>query len=135
MVTITNFVPSNMKYSIFLYLILLIFITLASDFCRKEPECACGVKHPEENITWLKAILGNAFNVNVYKLLYENVEYIVISEFPGPDSISVAYDCNGNKICENGGFNPGGNFCSLQNAADFWRVFEKEKTLIYVCKY
>jgi hypothetical protein len=103
--------------------------------CKKEPICAGGVERPEENLPWLKTILETTFNANIYKVLFENVEYIVISDLPGPDAISVVFDCDGTRICENGGINPGGNFCSLNNAEQFWTYFEKNKTLVFECRF
>src|SRR4030043_1938973 len=118
-----------MRNRIFYYYVLLIFLIPGS--CKKESICACGVKYPEENLPWLKTILATTFNANVYQFHFNEIEYIVISDLPGPDSMSVTYSCNGIKICENGGINPGGNMCTLENPALFWQTFDKERILIY----
>jgi hypothetical protein len=123
-----------MKNRSILIIIFFIFNLHFQSSCHKDPICACGVEHPEVNIQWLKSMIESMFNVDIYKLIFENKEYIIICDLPGPDAISVAYDCAGTKICENGGFNPGGNICNLTNPQQFWNDFDQNKVIIYKCR-
>jgi hypothetical protein len=102
--------------------------------CKKEPICACGVEHPEENLPWLKTILDVTIKANIYQVLFEGSEYIVVSDLQVPDAIQVVYNCLGIKLCENGGINPGGNLCNLKNPEIFWPFFDRNKVLIYECR-
>lgn len=118
------------------FLVVLFFLTLTSqNSCTKEPTCVCGVENPESNLQWLKIALETIFNANIYQIVFENKEYIIIADFPGPDAISVVYDCDGTKMCEYGGINPGGNICTLNNPAAFWTFFEGNKKLIFKCRF
>jgi len=112
------------------FLLLIITAFLISDSCKKESDFACGVKHPEENLTWLKNRLDTRFCTEVYLLVFEGTQYIVVSDCPGPDDMAVFYDCQGNKTCEYGGANAGGGTCTMPVTFTFDFYFQNRK-LIY----
>jgi hypothetical protein len=113
-------------------LILLIITVLFSfqDSCKKEPICYCGIEQPEENLSWLKNHLAYRFCTEVYSLFFNGIEYIIISDCPGPDAMSVFFDCQGNKTCEYGGANAGGGSCNMPVGFTF-EFYEENKKLIY----
>ena len=51
--------------------------------------------------------------VEVYSMVFEGKEYVIISDCPGPDEMACFYDCNGNKKCEFGGIMGGYGSCSM----------------------
>ena len=110
-----------------LLFLFIFFIGVGS--CKKEP-CACGVDNPEVNISWLKNRVDLFFCLEVYKLIFEDKEYIVVSDCPGPDAMAVFYDCEGNKICKYGGMNPGGENCFMPIGFTF-EFYEAHKELIF----
>jgi thioredoxin-related protein len=114
-----------------LLLSVIFLLTLFTGSCKKEPICACGVEHPEENLTWLKSALAHAFSVNVFQFFIADIEYIEIADFPGPDSGSIIYDCEGNFVCELGGYLPGDNICNLTCPPEVFLPAYSKKKLIY----
>lgn len=115
----------------FCVIIIFIFVLL-SDSCKKEPLCACGVEHPEVNILWLKEAYLNMWSADFYMLNYLGTEYIIISDKEVlRDGISVVYDCQGRKLCEDGGFNPGGHVCNLSDPKSFWDTYNENKILLF----
>jgi len=112
---------------IFLILISLFFI---DDSCKKEPFCACGVERPQENLSWLKTKLKTRFSADIYQVFFEDVEYIVVCDPPGPDAMRIAYSCTGILVCEDGGYLPGAVRCNLLNPMLFWQEFDVKKILI-----
>lgn len=118
-----------MKNKVLLSIILLLFLIPGS--CKKEPICACGVEHPEENLPWLNQNLSTAFFVDVYQFFIADTEYIEIADLPGPDSMSIIYDCAGNFMCKLGGSNPGDNTCYLNYSGDIFLPAYSNKKLIY----
>lgn len=118
-------------YKRFLFFLIIIFILSYNQVsCKKEPACACGVEHPEKNLSWLKENLAVMFNVDVYKLFHADTEYIIISSPPGPDEMSWIYNCEGVMVCEIGGFNPGDNFCDITSSPEtFLENYAKRKLI------
>ncbi len=116
-----------MPYKTVLVFLITIFLTGGS--CRKEP-CVCDIKNPEVNLPWLKIRLDLYFCVEVYSLVFEGEDYIVVCDCPGPDAMDVFYDCQGNKVCEYGGSNPGGETCTMPVGFTF-EFYLKQKKLIY----
>ncbi len=114
---------------------LILFFSLTQGCSKKEPVCACGVEHPEENLPWLKENLSTMFSVDVFKFFIADTEYIIISDFPGPDAMERIYDCDGILICEIGGFLPGDNMCNLTCSEDLFMISYAKKKLIYEKKY
>jgi hypothetical protein len=117
-----------MKKACFLLLIISTF--LISDSCDKEPDYVCGVRHPEENLPWLKSRLTNRCQ-EIYWFAFEGIEYIVDCNCPDmPDGMCQFFDCLGNKTCDYGGANPGGGTCSMPVGFTF-EFYESNKKLIY----
>lgn len=81
--------------------------------CRKDKDCLCGIENPGTDLIWLKETLERMLCVEVYSLIYERKEYVIISDCPGPDAQSVFYDCEGKKTCELGGISSGGGNCKM----------------------
>jgi hypothetical protein len=117
-----------MKIRFFPFIIFTMF--LISDSCIKESDNACGVKHPVENLRWLKDLLQHRLCTEIYLLTFEGMEYIIVSDCPGPDAMAVFYDCQGNKTCEYGGANPGGGMCIMPITFTF-EFYLHNKKLIY----
>ena len=118
-----------MKFKLGFLCLLLLFLFLTHESCRKEPICACGVEHPEENIKWLKNMLIQAYSIDVYKHNFEDIEYIIIADPPGPDAVTAVYDCKGNFKCAIGGIIAGANTCYLTST--FWDSYNEKRILIY----
>jgi hypothetical protein len=114
-----------------LLLSIILLLTLFPGSCKKEPICACGVEHPEENLPWLKSNLASMFSVDVYQFFIADTEYIEVADLPGPDSYSIIYDCEGNFVCELGGSLPGDNTCYLTCSAEEYLHAYSHKKLIY----
>jgi hypothetical protein len=116
------------KYLLGILLVLFLFINQES--CKKEPPSACGVENPQDNIQWLKTYLESVFTADVYKITFKDTEYIVI-DFPSAfDSNTIVYNCQGIKLCE---YMVGG-MCNLADAELFWEHYAKNKILIYECR-
>jgi hypothetical protein len=116
---------------IYISIILLIFFLLSPCSCKKEPPCVCGVELPETNLIWLKNNLSLRFCAEVYSFSYESIEYIIICDCPeASDILEVFFDCQGNKVCELGGANAGGDNCSLPNGFPF-EDYKHNRKLIY----
>jgi hypothetical protein len=118
-----------MKLKIRFLSLFLFFLFLAHASCRKEPICACGVEKPEENIKWLKDIIIRAYSIDVFKYYFNDIEYIILADPPGPDDVTVVYDCEGYFKCEIGGIYAGTNTCYLTST--FWDSYYKKRILIY----
>lgn len=109
------------------FLIIILFLVISQGSCRKNPKCACGVEHPEENLPWLKGILNSCFCVDVYQNFFNDTEYISISTCDAAsDIIEDVYQCDGTWVCEHGGM---WGFCYLSSA--FWEAYYKDRILIY----
>lgn len=104
--------------------IILIFI---QGSCRKDKDCLCGIENPRTNLIWLKDRLDRMLCVEVYSLIYERKEYVIISDCPGPDSQAVFYDCVGNKTCELGGISYAGGNCYMPEGFTFEFYFSNRK--------
>jgi hypothetical protein len=117
-----------MKKRYFLFSI--IFSLLISDSCDKEPDYACGIKHPEENLPWLKSRLTNRCQ-EIFCFAFNGKEYIADCDCSNvPDGMCQFFDCLGNKTCDYGGANPGGESCSMPAGFTF-EFYEENKKLIY----
>jgi hypothetical protein len=117
-----------MKKKVLFLFLMVLFISI--DSCKKDPVCACGVEHPEENLPWLKIKLDNSICTDVYSLFYEGTEYISVGDCISPDYMIQLYDCQGNKTCEFGGANPGGETCFMPFGFTY-EFYEENKILIY----
>ncbi len=116
-----------------IYLLLLSLCIVVLGFgCEKEKEtiCACGIENPQENIEWLRPMMIQRSCVEVYTISFEGNEYIVVSDCPEmADGMTIFYDCQGNKVCEWGGVDLGGN-CNMPTSFTYG-YYEKNKKLIY----
>jgi len=112
-----------------LILLFILIVFVVHDSCKKE-DCACGIERPEVNIPWLKNRLDLFFCAEVYTLKFEDKEFIIVSDCPGPDAMAVFYDCEGNKVCNYGGMNPGGENCFMPINFTF-EFYEAHKQLIF----
>jgi len=119
-----------MKYK--LLIVFLFFLLSFPSSCKKESICACGVDNPQDNLEWLKTTLLYLWSADVYKLYFIDKEYIIISDKDIViDGIAVVYDCQGQKLCEDGGENIGGHVCDLPDPKSFWDTFADKKTLLF----
>jgi hypothetical protein len=119
-----------MKFKICFLPLFLFYLFMTHESCRKEPICACGVEHPEENIKWLKDIITRAYSIDVFQYYFDGTEYIILADPPGPDEAAVVYDCEGNFKCYIGGIFAGSiNNCYLTST--FWDSYNKKRILIY----
>lgn len=112
------------------FIVLFSFILLlSSNYCKKEPICACSVEQPELNLKWLKDFLASNTYANVYKLNVEGVEYIICTLIPDPSAISLVFDCSGNLLCRSGEQYSGDNTCYFISPS--WDNYYKNRTLIF----
>ncbi len=118
-----------MKYKVAFFFLFLFFLFLIPESCKKDPICACGIEHPEENIKWINDILITSYSLDVYKYYFNGIEYIILADPPGPDAVEMVFDCNGNFLCQNGGDTAGTTTCYLPY--NFWDSYNKNKILIY----
>ncbi|MFC2090915.1 DUF6970 domain-containing protein [Bacteroidota bacterium] len=101
-----------MKYSILMYLFSVVFLNA----CVKENnDQFCDVENPLEELIWLMELRdmndSNTGIVEIYKCNYKELEGFLIDLCVGcPDGLVEFYDCEGNVICEFGGFD-GRNTC------------------------
>jgi hypothetical protein len=106
-------------------------IVLMTLSCEEDTEtpCACGIENPQENIEWLNAITQNGLdNGKVYSFYSDNNEYILIEGWFFKEHMQI-YNCNGDLVCEIGGFIGVGGECNMP--VDYSVDFEKSKKLIY----
>jgi hypothetical protein len=115
----------------------LIFLFLVSnqESCKKEPICACGVEHPEENLLWLKERLVTTLTVDIYDFSHADTEYVVMSDPAGPDAMSLIFSCEGDLVCEIGGSNPGDNYCIISSSPELFLENYAKRKLIYSKRY
>ena len=111
----------------------LIFLIITFAFlanCEKdEPSFACGVEYPEENLLWLKEALNYYVFADIFKYVFDGIEYIIISDPEGASSIMErVYTCDGTKVCIHGGW-PGGGDCSIPT--NFWDEYYENRLLIF----
>ena len=119
--------------TIFKFLIYSMFlvILLFTDCSKKEPICACGVINVHENLPWLKNSLLNIWSTDIYMVNYLDTEYIILSDKDIiRDGISVAYNCQGQKVCEEGGENIGSHPCNISDPNSFWETYYSKKVLL-----
>ncbi len=110
---------------------IILFLFIIQDSCKKESICACGVERPEVNLPWLKNKLDARFCTEVYSLFYEGTEYIVVCDCPSvADGMCEFFDCQGNKTCDYGGANPGGNTCNMPTGFTY-EFYEQNKKLLF----
>src|SRR5512133_1322914 len=94
-----------------IFVIILIAFILIQDSCKKDSSIACGVKNPQENLSWLNQRLdlrspepGIIACTEVYYLIFQGKEYISISDCEGAvDGMFNIFDCKGNLTCSIGG--------------------------------
>lgn len=111
--------------------IILFILFLIQGSCQKEPICLCGVENPKTNLQWLKYRLDRTLCVEVYSLIYNGEEYVIISDCPGTiDGMETFFDCDGNKTCEFGGANAGGGICNMPLGFTY-EFYLKNRKLIY----
>jgi hypothetical protein len=65
----------------------------------------------------------------VYEVKIDNIEYIICTEVPGLDAVSLVFDCAGNLLCKAGGKYTGQNTCYFLSSS--WDSFYQNKVLIY----
>jgi len=107
-------------------------LVLMSDSCKKEPISICGITNPQENLQWLKSDLLNILSADIYKLNFNGEEFIIISDKDLVyDGVAIVYDCKGQKLCEDGGYNPGGNPCNLSDPKKFWDAYNGKRILLF----
>ncbi len=111
---------------------LILFFSLTQGCSKKEPVCACGVEHPEENIVWLKEYLTTLWSANIYKVNFLGDEYIIISDKEIViDGIAIVFNCQGLKLCEEGGENIGGHMCDFNDPKNFWDTYNDNRVLLF----
>jgi hypothetical protein len=119
-----------MKNKILIAIVICLLLTPSS--CKKEPICACGVENPQDNLDWLKSILLTMWSADIYKVNFLDNEYIIISDKDLViDGIAVVYNCQGQKLCEDGGENIGGHVCDLPDPKSFWDTYNAKKILLF----
>ncbi len=120
----------KMKFSTLIPLFLCLFFI--HNTCKKETISVCGVTDPQENILWLKYNLLNILKADIYKLNFIGTDFVIITDKDLVyDGIAVVYDCQGQKLCEDGGYNPGSNVCNLTDAKAFWDAYSIKKVLLF----
>lgn len=118
-----------MKNKLALFSLFMFFLLLLPESCKKDPICACNIEHPEENIKWINDIIITSFSLDVFKYIFNSIEYIIIADPPGPDAMEVVFDCDGNLLCRNGGYSAGSTPCNLPY--NFFDSYDENKILIY----
>lgn len=118
-----------MKHSILIYL--LVFLFLISNSCNEKPSpiVTCSAEYPEVDIPWLKDFLSNTKYANVYKLELNGQDYIICTQAPGLDAISLVFDCGGNLLCKSGSSYTGENTCYFLSPS--WDSSYQKRVLIY----
>jgi hypothetical protein len=112
-----------------LFLLLFIFLYIASESCKKDSICACQVEQPDENLPWLKVMIQGMICEDIYQFYFEGTEYIIISSCDAAsDIIETVYDCDGNRLCTHGGKFPDPS-CSLSSS--YWDQYYTERRLIF----
>ena len=106
---------------------LTLFIMATAFTCNNSKDISvCGIKDPVKNLEWLKTRIDNAEKIEVYKMVYNEKEYISVNPCPGcPDSMTEIFDCDENRFCTIGGIT-GRNTCP----DDFLEKSEKILILI-----
>lgn len=106
-------------------------VFLLSDSCKKDPVSVCGIPDPQDNLPWLKKYRELIMSADFYKLNFLGDEYIIISDSKVcDDGIDMVFDCDGTKLCEQGGENPT-HRCNLSDPKGFWDTFLQKKILIF----
>ncbi len=119
-----------MKYKLIFTIVFCIL--LVPNSCEKATITVCGIENPHENLDWLKQKLLNIWSADFYKLTFRNLEYIIISDKDIViDGIAIVYNCQGQILCEDGGQNPGGNVCELEDPKSFWDSYNANKILLF----
>jgi len=116
------------KFIVTMVSLLFLFI---QESCRKEPICACNIENPQENLGWLSTLIKVTLNADIYQVKYNEVEYIVVCDLQNPDAMSIVFDCNGKKICEDGGIIVGAGICNFSDPENFWQYFYNNRRLIF----
>lgn len=101
-------------------LFVLLFISTLS--CKAQVPQECGMKSE-----WLKKLAENKEKVAVFKFNNNNQEIIEFHHcYQCPDAIVSFYDCEGNKICDQGGF-LGSNTCPEFTITERIKLYPKDE--------
>ena len=118
--------PTRYKLACLAFLFL-----ITQDSCKKDPPYACGVEHPEINLSWLTDLFTRVISVDVYDYSFQGNEYLIVTnEEIVFDGLAVAYNCQGQILCQYGGINPGIHSCTLSDPEHFWETYRKDRKLI-----
>lgn len=89
--------------------------------CGREDDCRIGevycdgVTAPARELPWLRELLtargNNSTELDIYAYDYKGQQVFVVNDCHGcADAMTIAYDCNGNTVCQWGGL-IGANTC------------------------
>jgi hypothetical protein len=121
----------KLKYIILMYLFSSLFFIACVDENTETTsnDQFCNVENPLEELNWLSELVegvkDNPDKVEIYKCIYDYQEGFLIDLCVGcPDGLVEFYDCEGNVLCEFGGFD-GRNTCpdfenSVSNMELIW---------------
>jgi hypothetical protein len=90
--------------------LLLIHCDSNDNNCSDSDLCYCDTENPVNDLNWLKEIINaEPFNqtdtAEIYYCIYNNIEGFVVDMCVFcPDAMVFFYDCEGNIICEFGGY-------------------------------
>ena len=107
--------------------------------CEKDDECdncICDVENPQESLSWLKELIENRTNsfffegrnAEIYSFTFNNNEIFEFYVCLGCADVPVVYfDCDGNVLCESGGFDggdcPEDMFSNQKNKQLIWKNY------------
>lgn len=101
-----------MKYTFIIAIILLMYIlSCDNENNQNEPiSKICNTTDPINELNWLNEMVNipqdrKIGRMEVYKCIYDSIEGFIVDQCVDcPDFITYFYDCDGNIICEFGGY-------------------------------
>jgi hypothetical protein len=89
---------------------LAIILSLMFSSCERNEDIICDTKHPFRDIPNLKKyrrspMIDSDNGIEVYKVIYNDQEvFLITPASPASDAMALVIDCNGEKVCEFGGY-------------------------------
>jgi hypothetical protein len=106
-------------------------LALLQSSCRKDPISVCGVEDPALNLEWLRTYISKIYSADVFKLNFNEQDYVIISSsIILIDGSDIVFNCEGEKLCQNGGENIT-HVCSLTDPKSFWEAYYNKKLLLF----